>query len=136
VTDQPELATATDVVADQATVAAFARAYEAGDLEAVIALLTDDAFVSMPPIPLEYCGRAAVAQFYAAIMRQGVRVDLVPTRANGQPAFGMYRHGPNGVRQGTGLLVLTLAGGRIRASIRFESSVFPWFGLPRSLPPR
>ena len=136
VTDRPEPATATDAVADQATASAFARAYEAGDLDAVIALLTDDAFVSMPPIPLEYCGRAAVARFYATIMRPGVRIDLVPTRANGQPAFGMYRHGPDGVRHATGLLVLTLADGRIHASTRFETSVFPWFGLPRSLPPR
>jgi hypothetical protein len=55
--------------------------------------------------------------------------------ANGQPAFGTYRralHG--GIRHGTGLLVLTLAGDRIGAMTRFDNSVFAWFGLPRSLP--
>jgi hypothetical protein len=57
----------------------------------------------------------------------------VPTRANGQPAFGAYLRAPTGVRDGTGLYVITLAGDRICAMSRFESSVLPWFGLPRSL---
>jgi ketosteroid isomerase-like protein len=57
------------------------------DLEALVALLTDDAFVSMPPMPLEYEGRDVVARFSASIFRAGRRFDLVPTRANAQPAF-------------------------------------------------
>jgi RNA polymerase sigma-70 factor (ECF subfamily) len=60
----------------------------------------------------------------------------VPTRANGQPAFGSYLSAPTGVRHGTGLFVLTLAGDRICAMTRFENSLLPSFGLPRSLPPR
>ena len=62
------------------------------------------------------------------------RFDLVPTRANGQPAFGAYLRAPTGVRHGTGLFVLTLTGDRICAMTRFDNSVLPWFGLPRSLP--
>ena len=60
---------------------------------------------------------------------------LVPTRANGQPAFGTYlRSTSDGIRRGTGLVVLTLAGDRISAVTRFDNNVLPWFGLPRSLP--
>lgn len=131
-----EPAPAPDSPAEQAIVAEFARAYESGDLDALVALLTDDVFISMPPIPLEYEGRDAVARFYASIIRPGRRVDLVPTRANGQPAFGTYLRGPTGIRHGTGLLVLTLTGDRICAYTRFDNSVLPWFGLPRSLPSR
>jgi RNA polymerase sigma-70 factor (TIGR02960 family) len=129
-----EPAPAPDSAAEQAIVAEFVRAYESGDLDALVALLTDDVFASMPPVPFEYQGRDAVARLYAAIVRPGRRVDLVPTRANGQPAFGTYVRAPDGVRHGTGLLVLTLAGARIRAYTRFENDVLPWFGLPRSLP--
>ncbi|HET6530780.1 MAG TPA: RNA polymerase subunit sigma-70 [Actinoplanes sp.] len=131
----PASAPASGSPAEVATAAEFARAYQAGNLDAVVALLTDDAFVSMPPIPLEYRGRDAVARFYAAILRPDRRFDLVPTRANGQPAFGTYRHAATG-RQGTGLLVLTVAGDRIRATTRFDNSVLPWFGLPDTLPAR
>ena len=61
----------------------------------------------------------------------------MPTRANGQPAFGAYlRVASSGMRHGTGLIVLTLAGDRIAAMARFDNSVLAWFGLPRSLPGR
>jgi RNA polymerase sigma-70 factor (TIGR02960 family) len=127
---------APDATSEQALVAAFVRAYESGDVDALVALLTDDVFVSMPPIPLEYQGRDAVARLFASIFRSGRRVDLVPTRANGQPAFGAYLRAAGGIRHGSGLFVLTLAGDRIRAFTRFDTSVLPWFGLPRSLPSR
>jgi len=125
---------APDSPAEQAIVAEFARAYESGDVDALVALLTDDVFVSMPPIPLEYQGRDVGARLFASIFRSGRRVDLVPTRANGQPAFGAYLRASTGVRHGTGLFVLTLTGDRICAFTRFDNSVLPWFGLPRSLP--
>jgi len=99
----------------------------------VVALLTDDVFMSMPPMPLEYEGRNVVARFCALLFGAGRKYDLVPTRANGQPAFGLYIHAPGGIRHATGLIVLTLAGNRICAMTRFENSVLPWFGLPRSL---
>jgi RNA polymerase sigma-70 factor (TIGR02960 family) len=121
---------------EQALLAAFVRAYESGDMDALVALLTDDVFISMPPIPLEYQGRDVVARLFASIFRSGRRVDLVPTRANGQPAFGAYLRASTGIRHGTGLFVLTLTGDRICVFTRFDSSVLPWFGLPRSLPGR
>jgi RNA polymerase sigma-70 factor (TIGR02960 family) len=121
--------------AERALVARFVRAYAAADLDALVALLTADVLLSMPPMALEYRGRDAVARFNASIIRPGRIHDLVPTRANGQPALATYRHTPTGgVRPGTGLFVLTLAGDRIRAITRFESTVLPWFGLPGSLP--
>jgi RNA polymerase sigma-70 factor (ECF subfamily) len=122
--------------AEEAIVARFVSAYESADIEAVVALLTDDAFVSMPPLPFEYEGRDVVARFLASMLGPGRGVDLVPTRANGQPAFGVYRRAATGIRHGTSLFVLTLTGDRICAITRFEASVLPWFGLPRSLPGR
>ena len=119
---------------EQALVAKFVRAYQSGDVDALVALLTADVAVSMPPIPLEYHGRDAVARFYSTVFRTGRTYDLVPTRANGQPAFGAYLHTPRGIRHGAGLLVLTATGDRIRALTRFDNDVLPWFGLPRSLP--
>ena len=80
--------------AEEAIVAKFVRAWESADLDALVALLTDDVFMSMPPMPFEYEGRDVVARFFASIFRSGRRFDLVPTRANGQPAFGAYLRAP------------------------------------------
>ena len=99
---------------------------------ALVALLTDDVFISMPPIPLEYQSRDVVARFCASLFDAGRRFDLVPTRANGQPAFGAYLRAPTGIRYGTGLCVLTLTGDRICTMTRFDNSVLPWSGLPGS----
>ena len=122
--------------AEAAVVAKFARAWQSADLDALVALLTGDVFISMPPIPFEYQGRDAVARFSASLFGAGRRFDLVPTRANGQPAFGAYLRAPTGIRHGTGLYVLSLTGDRICAMTRFDNSVLSWFGLPRSLPSR
>lgn len=119
---------------EEAIVAKFVRAWESADLDALVALLTDDVFVSMPPMPFEYEGRDVVVRFCASIFRAGRRFDLVPTRANGQPAFGVYLRAADGMSHGVGLYVLTLAGHRICAMTRFENGVLPLFGLPRSLP--
>jgi RNA polymerase sigma-70 factor (TIGR02960 family) len=131
-----EPAPAPGTPAEDAIVAKFVRAYESADLGAVVALLTDDVFMSMPPMPFEYEGRDAVAGFCATIFGSGRRVDLVPARANGQPAFGAYVRAPDGTGHGTGLFVLTLSGGQICALTRFGNTVLPWFGLPLSLPNR
>jgi RNA polymerase sigma-70 factor (TIGR02960 family) len=127
-------APAADSPLEQALVAEFVRAYEAADIEAVVALLTDDVFMSMPPVPLEYEGRDIVGRFLAEIIRPDRTFDLVPTRANGQPAFGLYLRAPDGTRPTIGLVAIALSGDRIRSLIRFENSVLPWFGLPQSLP--
>jgi RNA polymerase sigma-70 factor (TIGR02960 family) len=122
--------------AEDAIVAKFVRAWESADLDALVALLTDDVFISMPPMPFEYEGRELVARFFALLFGAGRRFDLVPTRANGQPAFGAYVRGPGGIGHGTALYVLTLTDDRISAMTCFETTVLPWFGLPRSLPAR
>jgi RNA polymerase sigma-70 factor (TIGR02960 family) len=122
--------------AEDAIVARFVSAYESADLDALVALLTDDVFMSMPPMPLEYTGRDVVAQFCALLFGAGREYDVAVTRANGQPAFGVYLRGPAGVSRGTGLITVALAGGRICAMTRFESSLFPRFGLPPSMPSR
>jgi RNA polymerase sigma-70 factor (TIGR02960 family) len=119
---------------EDALVAKFVRAWESADLDALVALLTDDVFMSMPPMPLEYEGRDVVARFCALLFGADRRFGLVPTRANGQPAFGAYLRAPDGISHGIGLYVLTLTGDRICALTRFENSVLPSFGLPRSLP--
>jgi RNA polymerase sigma-70 factor (ECF subfamily) len=125
-----------DSASETAVVARFVRAWESLDIDALVDLLTDDVFVSMPPVPFEYEGRDLVRQFCAAIFQAGRRFELVPTRANGQPAFGAYLRGPNGISNCTGIYVLTLAGDRISAMTRFENTTLPWFGLPRSLSSR
>ncbi len=122
--------------AEDAIVAKFVSAWESADLGALVALLTDDVVISMPPMPFEYEGRDSVARFCASLFGAGRRFDLVPTRANGQPAFGAYLRPPEGIRHGTGLYVLTLVGDRICVMTRFDNSALPWFGLPRSLPSR
>jgi len=125
---------APDSPVEQALLADFVRAYDSGDVDALVALLTADVSVSMPPIPFEYQGLDAVARFFASLMPRRTH-HLVPTRANGQPAFGAYLRAPSGgIRQGTGLFVLTLAGNRICAMVRFDPTVLPGFGLPGSLP--
>jgi RNA polymerase sigma-70 factor (TIGR02960 family) len=120
--------------AEGAIVAKFARAWESANLDALVSLLTDDVFIAMPPEPFGYEGRDAVARYWARQFGAGRRFDLVPTRANGQPAFGAYLRVPAGIRNATGVYVLTLAGDRISAMTRFDNIVLPWFGLPRSLP--
>jgi len=120
--------------AEEAVVSRFVRAWESADVDALVALLTDDVFMSMPPMPLEYEGRDVVARFCAILLGSGRRFDLVPVRANGQPAFGAYVRAADGIRHGTGLYVVALSGDRICAMTRFEASALPWFGLPRSLP--
>jgi RNA polymerase sigma-70 factor (ECF subfamily) len=112
------------------------RAFEAADIDGILGLLTDDVWLTMPPLPLEYQGRELVAQFLAATaFRPGWTAKLVPTRANGQPAFGFYvRNRAAGISHTVGLLVLTLSGSRISAMTRFDPALVARFGLPRTLP--
>jgi RNA polymerase sigma-70 factor (TIGR02960 family) len=125
-----------DSPSEDAIVAKFVRAWESADLDGLVNLLTDDVFMSMPPMPFEYQGRDIVARFCASLFGVGRRFDLVRTQANSQPAFGAYLRASNGISHGVGLYVLALTGDRICAMTRFDNSVLPWFGLPRSLPSR
>jgi RNA polymerase sigma-70 factor (ECF subfamily) len=122
---------------ERAVVARFVDAFERGDVAGVAALLTDEARLTMPPLSLEYRGRAAAAQFLSAIaFRDGTRdFHLVPTRANTQPAFGCYvRDAQTRIAHAHGLIVLTLEGDQISVFTRFlDNSVLPHFGFPRTL---
>jgi RNA polymerase sigma-70 factor (TIGR02960 family) len=114
----------------------FADTVESGDIDAMVTLLTDDAWLTMPPLPHAYQGPAAIDAFLrGAEARRGVPLRLVPTRANAQPAFGSYLPVPQtDVARAFALFVLTLEGDRISAITWFaDSSIFAQFGLPRTL---
>jgi RNA polymerase sigma-70 factor, ECF subfamily len=122
---------------ERAVVARFTEAFEGGDVNSIIALLTDDVSITMPPLPLEYRGHAAAGEHLSAISaRVGTgQFRLIATRANGQPAFGCYLRDPRApIAHAHGLIVLTLAGDHVAAITRFlDNSILPKFGLPRTL---
>jgi RNA polymerase sigma-70 factor (ECF subfamily) len=120
---------------EQALLAKLTGAFEAADVEAVVALLTEDAWLRMPPVPLEYQGRDLVGEFFATVAyRHGRRYRLVPARANGQPALAFYLHDPHSpIAHAFGLLVFTLTGDRVSAITRFDNAALASFGLPRTL---
>jgi RNA polymerase sigma-70 factor (TIGR02960 family) len=114
----------------------FATALENGDIDAVVALLTDDAWLTMPPEPYEYQGHAAIARFLShRAPLLGGHLRLVATRANGQPAFGCYLPDAQAeIVRGYGMIVLALAGSGVSTMTWFgDRSLFPHFGLPRTL---
>jgi RNA polymerase sigma-70 factor (TIGR02960 family) len=116
----------------------FADAFQSGDVEGVVALLTADAWLTMPPEPLEYQGPVAIGRFLSSVPAGGAleRIRLVATRANLQPAFGCYlRDAQSPIAHAYGLMVLTLEADRVAAITGFiDSGVFPMFGLPRTIP--
>ena len=123
--------------AERRLVGRFADAVESGDVDDIVALLTDDALVTMPPQPLEYQGHDAIAAFLQqrADLR-GAPLRAVPTRANSQPAFGCYLPDAHAaIARPYGFIVLTLEGDAIAAITWFaDTGVFRHFGLPRTLP--
>jgi RNA polymerase sigma-70 factor (TIGR02960 family) len=118
-------------------VARFADAVQSGDVDDVVALLTDDALLTMPPLPLEYQGHDPIAAFlrHRADLR-GAPLRVVPTRANTQPAFGCYLPDAQaGIARPYGLIVLTLEREAVAAITWFsDTGLFRHFGLPRTLP--
>ncbi|RJL35616.1 RNA polymerase subunit sigma-70 [Bailinhaonella thermotolerans] len=114
----------------------FATALEEGDTDGLLSLLTDDAWLTMPPEPYQYQGPVAIGEFlrYRAALRGGP-LHAVHTRANGQPALGCYLPCQNGAgARPYGLLVLTTTEAGISVITWFrDTGVFPYFGLPRSL---
>jgi RNA polymerase sigma-70 factor (TIGR02960 family) len=120
--------------AEQQLVRQLTLAFESGAVHDVVALLTEDALLSIPPLPLEYQGRELARRFFTAIW--GNRsYRLIAARANDQPAFALYVRDPQArVAHASGLLVATLAGPQICVLTRFDNSVLPGFGLPRTLP--
>jgi RNA polymerase sigma factor (sigma-70 family) len=122
---------------ERALVTRFAIAFQSGDVPGVIALLTDDALMTMPPEAAEYIGPQAIGRFLSTVPAAGAleRFRLVPTRANGQPAFGCYMRDPHTpIAHAYGLMVLTLRGDRVAGLAGFaDTAVFAAFGLPRTL---
>ena len=120
---------------ERAVVGRFVDAFESADIERLVELLADDAWLSMPPEPVEYQGRAAIAEFYTSRAWWGAgAARLVATRANNQPAFGYYLKGTTSIARLHGLVVLTLEGDKIARITRFRDTAAPAFGLPRTLP--
>jgi RNA polymerase sigma-70 factor (TIGR02960 family) len=122
--------------AERELVGRFADAFESGDVGAVVALLSENARLTMPPESMEYVGVPAIHRFFSTVPANGRldRFKLVATRANGQPAFGCYLRTHEGPLRAYGLMVLTLSGDRVVAITGFpDTSVFASFGLPRML---
>ena len=119
-----------DSPVERELVARFSDAVEAGDTPRIVALLTGNARLTMPPLPLEYAGHEPIAAFldYRAKVR-GAPLELRSTRANGQPAFGCYLHS-----RAWGFLALTLSGEQIAEITAFsDPSLASRFGLPRQI---
>lgn len=121
---------------EAAVVERFITAFQGGDVGRVVALLTDDATLLMPPEPFECHGGPAVAAFLRRMNFWGRDLTLVPTRANGQPAFGYYLPDPTAaIRRAGGLVVLDITDDQVSTITRFgDKSLLARFGLPRTLP--
>ncbi|HET9102982.1 MAG TPA: RNA polymerase subunit sigma-70 [Solirubrobacteraceae bacterium] len=124
-----------DTAAERDLVAQLADALERADVQGLVRLLAEDVRISMPPAMLEYRGIDVARQFFAAVtFRPDRAYRVVPTRANGQPALGLYlADRTTGVFRAYALLVVTTAGDRIAAITGFQASVLSQFGLPRTL---
>jgi RNA polymerase sigma-70 factor (TIGR02960 family) len=125
-----------DTAAEHRLAARLTDALERADLDALIELLVTDVRFSMPPAMLEYRGIESAQRILAAVtFRPGRTYRVVPTRANGQPAFGLYLADPHAsVYRAYSLLVITTAGDHITAITGFNTNAMTRFGLPRTLP--
>jgi RNA polymerase sigma-70 factor (ECF subfamily) len=129
-----ELPPAPKSPAEQEIVARVTAAFETGDVDELVALLTEDVSVTMPPIPGQCDGREDAGRYFRRTLLPGRLMRIVPTRANGQPALASYVRDPQtGLYHASGVDVLTLSGRLISAMTRFGKDVLPSFGLPRLL---
>jgi RNA polymerase sigma-70 factor (ECF subfamily) len=121
--------------AEPPAVQQLARALERGRVDELVSVLTEDVWLTMPPLPLEYQGRELVGRFFTRVAyRNDRRYRIVHTGANGQPALAVYLRDPRtGLLHANGVMVLTLDGDLISAMTRFDNTVLPHFGLPRTL---
>jgi RNA polymerase sigma-70 factor (ECF subfamily) len=135
-TDDPELVPLPRSAREAAIVRQFVEAFEQGDIRLLVALLTDDALLTMPPESDEYRGPQAIGEFFQSLSFWVRPHQLVPTRANGQPAFGFYLEDPNsGLYRAVGILVVGLRQDQICRMTRFgDKALIGLFGLPRTLP--
>ena len=125
-----------DSPVERELVGRLATAFEANDVDGIVALLANDVRLAMPPLPLEYVGRDEARRFYTVVSARPGRRRLLQTRANGQPALAFYSQDvEEGDFVATSLTVVTIAGDRFIALDRFDAGVFGSFGLPPTLPP-
>ena len=123
--------------AERSILRSYLAAWHACDIPALVALLREDALLTMPPFPLAYRGRDAIARFLATVPARGRldQITLVPARANEQPAVAAYVRDPGGRRATAyGIMVLTIDGSAIGEITGFaDPALFPFFGLPGHL---
>ena len=121
--------------AERRLIEAYVDAFTTHDVHKLVAILSEDVWLKMPPLPFEYHGRDAAIGFFEAVVHpQHRRLRLVHTRANGCPASGIYAHDPaTDTWRATGLVVVVISGNRITELTRFEVGVMASFGLPRIL---
>jgi RNA polymerase sigma-70 factor (TIGR02960 family) len=116
-----------------AIVTRWTDAWQAGDIEAIVAMLADDARYSMPPLPQWYRGAHDIRAFLLSGPLQS-RWRFLPTTANGQLAFGTYLWDePAGLYLPGGLDVLTIRSGRVAEVTAFLTADLTRFGLPAHL---
>ncbi|HEY4622005.1 MAG TPA: RNA polymerase subunit sigma-70 [Gaiellaceae bacterium] len=120
--------------AEQAVVGRFMAAWDAVDVDGLVAVLADDAVMTMPPEPMRLVGIAAIGEFFRTVPAAGAleRIRLVPTRANGQPAVAAYMDG-----EAYGVMVFALEGESVASITGFAGypELFPELGLPLELEP-
>jgi RNA polymerase sigma-70 factor (TIGR02960 family) len=114
----------------------YAAAFENSDVTAIVKLFKEDAVWEMPPFPEWFCGRETIARLIGAQCPIGPGEGLMlPTAANGQPAFGLYSRHEGGDYRPFQLHVLTVSGDQVeRVAAFFGDDLFRLFGLPDSLP--
>jgi len=131
--ERPEVSSA-----DAELVRRFITTWESGDVDALSALLAEDALFSMPPQPEWFAGREAIRQLFAAMWSaQPGRRRLLPPAANGGLAVALYRQppAPNAVYEASGIVLFTLRNGHVAQMTRFGAlRLFELFGLPSELP--
>jgi hypothetical protein len=119
---------------ERALVKRFMSAWDAVDIDGLVALLTEDALMTMPPERMRVAGARAIGDFFGSVP-QGGRLDeirLLPTLANRQLALAAYARGDDGKHRPYGLMVLQIEGDLIAAIVGFPD---PWLFEQCGLPP-
>ncbi len=115
----------------------YAAAFENADVTALTQLLHDDAIFEMPPQPTWFASRERIGRFLAShVLLQRGGFKMVSTTANGQPGFGIYMRGSDGVLRAHGVQVLTVSASSVVRVVSFnQPDLLAMFGLPPALPP-
>jgi len=119
------------------TIERYIRAFESADVDTLVTLLTDDAILEMPPLPLWYSGRVNYGRFIARVFTlRGSGWRMIPAQANGQPALAAYCPDDTGALRLHTLQVLTVTSRGIARNVVFQDlRVFGSFRLAQVLEP-